>query len=421
MDSVRQTVGRRLRVVGFWILYAAFLIFTTTFLLFALIEAFPILERSPILLHVKYYAVRETYVIDPKLVFAYRPGRHLSLQFYGDRHSGDEAGQDAPVRYSASYTDLGFRVNSSPPPFDVVVIGDSLVEIGEDDQDTLSERLKTASGMSAFNLGLAFYGPYQYLELYKRYGIGLHPKYAIFCFASATDIRDIEEYKRWLTEGIYYTHRDPARVSFFRRYLNAFMDSGEAIYVAAEKWWLRRPGHPLDPDLGVFRVGTKDVRMKLEPDFWNPTESPEQLLASDPWRELSSLLAEVRQLSLANGITPIVVYIPTTIQVYGRQFTGEGGSFVQEKMKTQVQFESNEADALGALTSQKEIRYINLLPIFQCLAARGNVLYYLVDPHWNREGREAAAEYLAVSLGASPEKASMLDGCYAEPDGKRKQ
>jgi hypothetical protein len=274
--------------------------------------------------------------------------------------------------------------------------------------------------MSTYNLGRAFYGPYQYLELYKRYGLALHPKFALFCFFSGNDIRDIKEYDRWLKDGIYYTHRDPSRVSFFRRYWNAFMDSGEALYVAVEKWWFRRPGHALDPDLGVFRVSGKDVRMKFDSDYWNPAESPEQLLASQPWHELDSLLAEFHQLSAANGITPVVVYIPTSMQVYGRQFTGEGGSFVQEKMKTQVQFESNEADALATLAARNELRYVNLLPVFQCLASQGKVLFYLVDTHWNRDGREAAAEYLAASLGAGTQNATILDGC-AEPDRKPAQ
>jgi hypothetical protein len=419
MQFAWQKLVRALRVAGSWILYAAFLIFSTTFLLFALIEKFPILERNPILQHVKYYAVRETYVIDPKLVFAYRPGRHVDVPFYGDGRWGDGGAPIPPVQYVASYNKLGFRVNSSSPPYDVLVIGDSFVEIGEDDRDTLSERLKAFSGMSTFNLGLGYYGPYQYLEIYKRYGLALHPKIALFCFFSGNDIRDIWQYKRWLADGIYYTHRDPARVSFFRRYLNAFMDAGEAIYVAVENWWHRRPGAALDPEVGVFRVGGKDVRIKLDSDYWNLPGAPQQLLASDPWRDLSGLLAEFRELSQANGITPIVVYFPTSAQVYGRQFTGVGGSFVQEKMKTQVQLESNEADALGMLASQNDMRYINVLPVFQCLAARGDVLYYLVDSHWNSKGREAAAEFLAVSLGASPEKAHMLDGCYAEPEGKR--
>jgi acetyltransferase AlgX (SGNH hydrolase-like protein) len=421
MNSVPQTIGRRLRATAFWILYAAFFIFATTFLLFALLEAFPALARNPVLQHVKYYAVRETYVIDPKLVFAYRGKRHLDLPFYGNSYVGDEGVRVPPVHYTASYNELGFRVNSSSPPFDAVVIGDSYIEIGEDDTDTFSERLKAASGMSTFNLGRAWYGPYQYLELYKRYGLALHPKYAIFCFFSGNDIRDIEEYKRWLNEGIYYSNRDPARVSFFRRYANAFLDSGEALFVAVEKMWLRRPGHGFNPDMGVFRLGNEDVRMKFDSDYWNPTETPQQLLSSDPWRELGTLIADFRKLSEANGITPVILYIPAAIQVYGRRFTGQGGSFVQEKMKNQVQFESNEAEASATLAAQNEIRYINLLPVFQCLAARGKLLYYPFDTHWNREGREAAAEYVAVSLGADAKKMSLLDGCNIAAEAEQQR
>jgi len=49
--------------------------------------------------------------------------------------------------------------------------------------------------------------------------------------------------------------------------------------------------------------------------------------------------------------------------------------------------------------------------MFQCLASRGKLLYYSFASHWNGEGREAAAEYVAVALGADAKKMSLLDDC----------
>jgi hypothetical protein len=396
--------------------------FAVTFSIFWIFEGHPSLVPHVMLHQVKYYARRWSWVPDPKLVFVYRNSgsSHLPaepIQYlaswgggsYGNMYSGDEGVSVQQIRYSASYNEWGFRANSSGSPFDAVVIGDSYIEIGEDDRDTFSERLKAASGLATFNLGRGYYGPYQYLELFKRYGLALRPKFAILCFYAGNDASDVSEYKRWIESGQYYSFRDSSRMTFMGRYLWALSDTGAAIGDALGRWWYGRPGHGFDPDLGIFQIGNEKVALKLDDDQWNSPGTPEELLSTEPWIDLKSILDEFRRLTVENAITPIVVYLPTTIQVYGEYFTGEGGRGVIGNIQTQLRNASNSADALGILTGQLKIQYVNLLPVFQCAASQGKLLDYPFDNHWNREGREVAAEYVAAFLGGTTKDLKSLD------------
>ena len=47
------------------------------------------------------------------------------------------------------------------------------------------------------NLGKSGYGPFQYLEVLKRFGLKYKPRYALFAFYEGNDILDIRNYRRW--------------------------------------------------------------------------------------------------------------------------------------------------------------------------------------------------------------------------------
>ena len=105
-------------------------------------------------------------------------------------------------------------------------MGDSFLAMGEDDASTLSERLRAVSGRATFNLSRSWYGPDQYLELLKRYGLALRPKVALLGFYAGNDIEDMREYRRWLREQRYYFYADHAQRPFFVRYAIALADTG---------------------------------------------------------------------------------------------------------------------------------------------------------------------------------------------------
>jgi SGNH hydrolase-like domain, acetyltransferase AlgX len=50
------------------------------------------------------------------------------------------------------------------------------------------------------------------------------------------------------------------------------------------------------------------------------------------------------------------------------------------------------------LAKQLNIPFIDLCPVFEASARDGKLLYYPFDTHWNSEGREVAAAFVAKTL-----------------------
>jgi hypothetical protein len=301
-----------------------------------------------------------------------------------------------PVPYVATINADGFRPNSAEPPYEIVLVGDSFLAIGEDDAHTLSERLRAVSGRATFNLSRPWHGPDQYLELLKRYGLALQPQVAIFGFFAGNDIEDIREYRRWRREGRYYFYADHAQRPFFVRYAIALADTGASLRDTIAKRLapqaLRGAPDEIHPDLSVIRVGAQSVPMIFA--YWNPQGSAEQLLATEAWQALHALLTEFRDLCRASGILPVLLYLPTKSQVYAEYATASSGRRVLQATARQHPIRTNMVEAITTLAQKVELPLINLLPYFEQQAEAGRLLYYPFDTHWNAEGIQAAAAYI---------------------------
>jgi hypothetical protein len=408
-------MARRRRTIKL-ILFSLYLLFVTTFVLFALFEFFPDLLKAINLQSIRYYAQAAEYVSDPTLVFVPREGKRIvnAMEFRGDVYSPVFGVEVAPIAYRATYTDNGFRTNSSTPPLDVVVLGDSYIEFGESDESTLSELLKQQSGLSTLNLGRAWYGPPQYLEIFKRYGVETKARYVILAFFSGNDAEDTRQYMRWQkggSGGDYYSFVI-GRKNFLIRYWHAFHDTFHAIRHAVKRFFARSVdrqevsmgrevvSQETHPDLGNIRLNGHRVPMYFT--YWNQPATSMQLLDSEVWKHIRSVIGEFKVLARQHTMTPVIVFIPTKIEVYGSLFDPQSGSRFLSKIPQQLQFEMNNSEALGAISKEQELLFVNLLPLFRDLAREGNLLYHPFDTHWNLAGRRAAAEAITKMLKAQP-------------------
>lgn len=164
----------------------------------AILDYFPGLTARLNLNDIHYFHMKLQYVPDPALIFVYPKNKSLDVLFQGDLYQTRfEAPTIQTIHYSGSYNEAGFRSSSSPPPYKIAVLGDSYMELSEGDQDTFSQRLQSVTGESTQNLGRSWYGPYQYVEVCKRYAIPLKPKVVLSCFFAGNDVQDIDEYERW--------------------------------------------------------------------------------------------------------------------------------------------------------------------------------------------------------------------------------
>jgi hypothetical protein len=387
------------------VLFSVYLLVASSFGLYSIFEFFPGLLHVVNLQSVRYYAQRAEYSPDSTLVFVPRQlDRVVHAEFRGDGYSPVYGVDVEPIRYHASYTSDGFRTNSSVPPFDVLVLGDSYIEIGESDDLTFSELFKRTSSLSALNLGRGWYGPPQYVEVFKRYGLGVNAKIALLCFFSGNDAEDTRQYMRWQRggEGGDYYSFIVGRKNYFIRYLHAFRDTYRAVresftaYVGA---WIgshevssadQTIAKGIHPDLGMFQLNGKVISMAF--DYWNKLATSEQLLGSDEWKRLRAVMAEFKAAALEHNIVPIIVFIPTKAEVYGSFYSEQSGQRFLEKIRDQLKFEQNTAEALESVAREQQIQIVNLLPHFKEAARHGQVLYYPFDTHWNILGRQAAAD-----------------------------
>ena len=309
------------------------------------------------------------------------------------------ASVSSPYPYAARYTDDGFRLNSTQGPFEVVAIGDCISKIGENDRDTLTERLATFSRLAVANLGRAWYGPHQYVELLKRYGVPLHPRIALFCFFDGNDLADIGAYRTWSTTGEYYFYRDVSDIALFGRYSMAMSDIYAALKSTPRRFARGHGTSTTHPDVARVRLHNEDVSMVFH--YWSPELSLDQLQRSPDFGVLQRLVTEFKDVSVAAGIVPMLVFIPTKAGVYGPLVADGSGSSVLARMPTQLKIEAVSFEAVKSLAQQLRLSFVDLRTPFRALARQGELLYYPLDTHWNSRGRQAAAEVLARALPVS--------------------
>ena len=367
------------------------------FLLFCVLERYPSLINVIHLQNVPYYAIKLCCVGDDKLVFREVPSSG-NFYYQGDRYSPVYM-VDVPSIHMRWFSDKeGFRHNHPAEFSDVVVIGDSYIAFGENEADTFGRRLEQLSGLSVQNLGVGGYGPFQYLEILKQHGISKKPKYALFCFYEGNDIRDIRGYLEWKRTGKYNGRYFSQ--PFLARYITALND--EINYFWSLAWTTievmrntARPGN-IHPDVAVVTIGNRNYKVLFH--YKSDPRPVDQIVQSTEWKHLREILAEFKDISQRNGITPIIMYIPSTGHIYAQYSTEQSGVNWLKIRSEQVAARANMEDAMVRLSSELHIKLASLTPVFEAAAKDGKSLYYPFDTHWNSTGREIAAAFMTSVL-----------------------
>jgi hypothetical protein len=128
------------------------------------------------------------------------------------------------------------------------------------------------------------------------------------------------------------------------------------------------------PDLARIRLGEQEVPMIFSNGYWNSLCTSDELLMGQEWRSLRGLLVEFKELALEHDIIPIVLFIPTKLQVYGEFFSVQSGENFMRRIDKQLLFQDNSVEAMRKLTLELNIRLIDLTPGFRRLAEGGELL-----------------------------------------------
>jgi|GEM_PF-4084947 len=365
--------------------------------LFCLVDIFPGLVNTFRLNHIRYFAFRERFTSDPKLAIRKRPNYRLNVRaFRGDLSGYGRDIPASPLTFVGKYDKLGFR-NSNAAYYsdsDVVVLGDSMMEIGHDNDDTFASRLGRAAKMRVLNFGQGWHGPEQYLAILKEYGMPSNPRIIILAFSETNDIRDIQEYHHWKHRGRYYHFMNPPANLYGR------------LTVAVESARSPRRRHKASrPYLAQLRLRS-EIRPVL---FRRPAESVDwrTLLHRPPWRRLRSILREAGRISQKGKAKLFAMFIPNKLHVYARLSRSSRWGPSKNKAianrenrwlhirSQQIGAVENRERAFARICAQAKVEMMSLSPLFASLADQGELLYYPLDSHWNSIARQAAAMKMA--------------------------
>jgi len=379
-----------------------------SFLLFSLLELFPSFTKYLGLHRIAYYAYKDNFIPDDTLVFREKPlKQYKTSNFQGDKYSPLYHTEVPPLTMSGSTDIDGFSHNSSTGSSDVIVIGDSYIAFGLNEADSFGSRLERLSGLTVANLGVGGYGPFQYLEVLKRYGLKRQPKYALFSFFEGNDISDIRNYLLWKNGASYNSlpigYRSSSNYFILRRYVFALTDIlsylGENLKKKIGQFFSNENSQysgerEINPDLALLHLGNENHKVL----FFYKIKINKDLLNSEEGVELRKVLMEFKSVCIENHIAPIVVYIPIAAHIYAEYSTSESGTNWLKIRGEQIAAKANMENAMTHLVQELRIAFIDLVPAFEAAAQDGKLLYYPFDTHWNSEGRAVAAAYVADIL-----------------------
>jgi len=150
------------------------------------------------------------------------------------------------------------------------------------------------------------------------------------------------------------------------------------------------------PDVAVLKIGAEEYRIAFVDRL--STEASGELLSTEEWKELRTILAQFRDVCASNEIVPVIMYIPMAAHIYAEYSTAQSGKNWLRIREQQINAKRNLEDAMMTLGRELDIQLINLVPVFERAAKEEKMLYHNLDTHWNSEGREVAARFVAETL-----------------------
>jgi hypothetical protein len=383
-----------------------------SFIAFGLIQLVPSLGSSFYLDRIGSHYFRTLYVANDQLVHKLKPYVRTKLHAFGDEYP-PAYGIEVKPRIIDWITDEdGFRNKDTIRFSDVLVIGDGMIEDGDNVGDTFPARLaKHLQAANVRNLGTGGYGPFQYIEVLKRYGLKRKPRVALIAFNEGNDLTDVETYIKWKmamqngAEPVYDSRTPVLSQTLFERYLRFLAEVSDRLKKAGltaggrmlSKLNAAGQTEPVHPDAALVDIGGKTVHALLFIDKLI-TRSSEEILASEMGRRLREILVEFKNVCEQNKIVPLVMFVPSAAHVYADYSTERSGRNWLKIRAEQIASKQNVERAIATLAANVGVELINLSSVFEAAAKSGRMLYYPLSSHWNSEGMEVAAGFVAGTL-----------------------
>lgn len=315
-------------------------------------------------------------------------------------------GQDACGAVRRVATDeIGFGnppgIYESNAVIDLVAIGDSFTwPSAVDPQDAWPIRLGAALGRSSYDLGRGGNGPYEYLQILKRYGLCKSPRVVVMNLYEGNDLRDIAEHLAYRTGGAPLVESDgnEGKTGFLWRRSYAWnLAAGSAIYLRDHARSEQLEGR-VD-----YRFQVGDIPFNGGQGSRDEVVYARRAVAGEiPYEVFDEPLREFKRLSIEHGFLPVLVYTPAAAIAYAPvKYRDPALAAVLET------FSRDQRRHLERLAQELGMMFVDLTPFFQ-QAARAdpvteeNLLFFPGNIHLTARGHAVVAQALADELAEPP-------------------
>jgi hypothetical protein len=280
---------------------------------------------------------------------------------------------------------------------DVVTLGDSFTWCtAVRPEETWTARLEELTGLTTYALAAPGLGPYEYLELLRRHGLALKPRFVVMMIYGGNDLRDAVRFDevrrdsaRRVAEG-----RDPGDDDAFS--INRTSYALNFLKAAARVGSDRLFGSDIDFRYTVDLAGQR-VAMNAANHVTDEVEFARLWRKGDVGFELwRDALDQLTTLAKVYGFVPIVVYMPSAYAAYALET--DGVEFADPEVGDTVLAFSEAARTwwVGA-TRSSEVAMVDL----SAIAAAGesekdtSPVYFPANAHLTATGHRAVATRLA--------------------------
>jgi hypothetical protein len=285
---------------------------------------------------------------------------------------------------------------------------------------TWSSQLAAATERSVYNLGRGGVGPYEYLQILKRFGLPKQPKFVVMNIYEGNDLRDSVRYhehvKAAATGKILYAnaasrtssrlHTDAWLDNALGRQsyaLNFFIVGLERAYALSEGAILQAVGGKVHQRVNFhYRLNFPDnsVAFNLHNADKDEVRYARRLQQGEiSLEDVTDALRQFVALSRQHGFQPIVSYSPSAYTAYADVVAFEDqtlSGLMPWYSHTQREFFRAKAKELGFV-------FVDTTPNLQA-AARilqdKTLLYYPINVHFTEAGHRVVAETLARVITA---------------------
>lgn len=282
---------------------------------------------------------------------------------------------------------------------DIVFIGDSFTWCTAiPAQSTFASLLETATGHTTYNLGVPGIGPYEYVELLRRFGLNYSPRIVVMSIYEGNDLRDGIRYQKYVDERRTATAqgREPestARPSIFKHLKNS---SYSLSYISAALEALSKRFHEEKINFH-YRVKSSGNTVPMNVTNADTDEVKNaRLLAQgkvslEVWR---MALVEFAKLAREYQFKPFVVYIPSAYTAYASSVV-----FEDDAVAAAVSSQSDlQRQYLAGLARELGLEFFDTTHYLQDVVHSSPLAYYPANVHLTEQGHALIARALEPTL-----------------------